>query len=203
MKMKNDCNNPKQIKKILSHGNFVKIEVCEEKGLITVNPKDTDRLLNKNIIDEPSLDPKELILLLLGADPEIPIKETLFMKEAFLLEKETAAEIGLNVESLNFFPHHYGPYSKDLDDNIKELEGNLLDIHFENNKKLIKLTEKGKKVANKLIENIPSDKINNLRYKRIGWDQYGNRGILLRVYRDYPVYASKSKIKDELLGRDG
>jgi len=199
MKMKNKYT-PKKIKKVLPSGNSVEIEVFNENGLNTVNPADTNRLLNKNVIEAPSLSSKELILLLLGVDPDIPIKETLFMKEAFLMEKEGASEIGLNLESLNFFPHHYGPYSKDLDDSLKELDGDIIDIHLEHGKKLIKLNESGKKIAKNLLKGMPHDKIEKLRYKRVGWDQYGNRGILLRVYRDYPVYTSKSKIKEELLG---
>ena len=36
--------------------------------------------------------------------------------------------------------------------------------------------------------------------KRIGWDQWGNRGILKRVYTDYPIYTANSEIKDDILG---
>ncbi|WP_286242219.1 hypothetical protein [Methanobacterium ferruginis] len=188
------------IKKEISPGNFVEIQVRDEDGLTTVNPNDIDKLLNKSNVEENDLSPMEVILLLLGVDPDVPIKETLFMKEAFLLEKEAAKKIGLNVKSMNFFPHYFGPFSRDLEENIEHFKDDLISVDRSNNKKLIRLTEKGREVAEELISKIPTEKIDKLKYNRVGWDQYGNRGILLRVYRDYPVYASKSKIKDELLG---
>lgn len=202
MKMKtNNKSSIQKLKKEVSPGCFVEIETCSENGLITVNPRDAEKVLSKKSSDK-NLSSEDVILLLLGADPEVPIKETLFMKEAFLLEKEVANEVGLNINSLNFYPHHFGPFSRDLDENIEKLNGDLINIEYSNNKKSIKLTEKGKRTASKLLNKLPDEKVDKLKYKRLGWDQYGNRGILLRVYRDYPVYASKSKIKDDLLGDD-
>lgn len=202
MKSTNSNKGIRKIKKEISPGNFVEIQVRDECGLTTIDPKDINKLLNKSNIEDSDLNPKEVILLLLGVDPDIPIKETLFMKEAFLLEKEAAKDIGLNIGSMNFYPHHFGPFSRDLEDNIENLKDDLISVDYSDNKKIIKLTEKGKKAANSLISELSAEKINKLKYNRVGWDQYGNRGILLRVYRDYPVYASKSKIKDELLGED-
>ncbi|MEN6552772.1 MAG: hypothetical protein ABFC34_07790 [Methanobacterium sp.] len=197
----NNKSSIQKLKKEVSPGCFVEIETCSENGLITVNPRDAEKVLSKKSSDK-NLSSEDVILLLLGADPEVPIKETLFMKEAFLLEKEVANEVGLNINSLNFYPHHFGPFSRDLDENIEKLNGDLINIEYSNNKKSIKLTEKGKRTASKLLNKLPDEKVDKLKYKRLGWDQYGNRGILLRVYRDYPVYASKSKIKDDLLGDD-
>jgi len=200
MKKETCKHNLRRVKKEIIPGYFTEVEICDECGLETVNPREAEKLLSMRDSEGMYLNPEHTILLLLGVDPAVPIKETLFMKEAFLLEKEAAGEIGLNVDSLNFYPDKYGPFSRLLEDNLQEMDGNLIKIiRYEGGKKHIKLTEKGEKVAKSIIEKIPKDKIDKLHYKRVGWDQYGNRGILKRVYRDYPLYASKSKIKDNVL----
>lgn len=198
--MKKKACNYRRVKKEISPGFQVEVEICEETGLTTVNPYLAQRFLSRKDPQGILLNTEDTILLLLGVDPEISIKETLFMKEAFLLEKEAASEIGLNIESLDFYPYKFGPFSEKLENTLKKMDGELIDIHkFQGGKKIIKLTKKGEEVANSVMERISKDKINKLQYKRVGWDQYGNRGILKRVYRDYPLYAIKSEIKDDVL----
>ncbi len=200
MKKETCKHNLRRVKKEIIPGYFAEVEICDECGLETINPLEAEKLLSMRDSKGINLNPEDTILLLLGVDPEVPIKETLFMKEAFLLEKEAAGEIGLNVNSLNFYPDKFGPFSRLLENNLQEMDGDLITIiRFEGGKKIIKLTEKGEKVAKSLIEKISPDKIKKLHFTRLGWDQYGNRGILKRVYRDYPLYASKSKIKDNIL----
>lgn len=178
------------------NGKEVYIEVCEDGEFTTVNPKCYDNLFG--VGEKHSI--KELLLLLLGVDPEIPLKQTLLMKEAFLFEKELSFELNLIFEPLNYVPYKFGPYSKTLDDTIDSMH-DLLDISVSSNKKEIKLNEKGKREALKFINSLPKDKVKKLKMKRIGWDQWGNKGILKRVYTDYPVYTARSEIKDEVLGK--
>lgn len=176
------------------NGHEINLEVCDEGEYTTVNPKCYDKLFGGT--KQYSI--KELLLLLLGVDPEIPLKRTLLMKEAFLFEKELSFELDLYFEPLKFYPHRYGPYSKVLDDTIESIS-DLLIIDSSSQKKEIKLNDSGKKEANDLINSLPEEKIKEIKFARIGWDQYGNKGILRRVYTDYPAYAKNSEIKDDVL----
>lgn len=187
-----DSNNIHKIKTTINNKEIC-IEVCEEGEFTTVNPKCYDKLTGNN-----KYSIEQLLLLLLGVDPEIPLKQILLMKEAFLFEKELSYELDLSFKSLNYIPYKYGPYSKLLDETIKTMD-DLLEISFSSNKREIKLSEKGKIKAEEFINSLPEDKVNILRLKRIGWDQLGNKGILKRVYSDYPVYTVNSEIKDDVL----
>lgn len=176
------------------NGQEIPLEVCDEGEYTTVNPKCYDKLFGgtkRHTI-------KELLLLLLGVDPEIPLKRTLLMKEAFLFEKELSFKLNLYFEPLKFYPHRYGPYSKVLDDTIESIS-DLLIIDSSSRKKEIKLSNLGKIEANNFIKTLPEDKINEIKFARIGWDQYGNKGILKRVYTDYPAYTKNSEIKNDVL----
>lgn len=189
-----NSNNIHKVKTTINHKE-VYIEVCDEGEFTTVNPKCYNKLTGGN--EKYSL--KELLLLLLGVDPEIPLKQLLLMKEAFLFEKEVSYELNLSFKPLNYIPYKYGPYSKLLDETIESM-GDLLEISASTNKREIRLSEKGKIEAERFINSLPKDKVDKLRLKRIGWDQLGNRGILKRVYFDYPVYTANSEIKDDVLG---
>lgn len=184
----------RKIKKNIN-GEEIYIEVRDENGFTTVNPKCYSHLNGAG----KKFSVKESILLLLGVDPEIPIKMTLLMKESFLFEKELSHELELNLESFQFVPFRFGPYSKRLDDALNSMEG-LVSISG-GNKKEITLTEAGKKEAQKLLNSLSPSTVNKLRFKRLGWDQWGTKGILKRVYTDYPIFTVKSEIKDEVLRR--
>ncbi len=188
-------NDIRKIKKRIN-GEDIYIEVCdEENGFTTVNPKCYSHL---NGVGK-KFSVKESLLLLLGVDPDIPLKKTLLMKESFLFEKELSHDLNLNLESFQFFPYRFGPYSNLIDDALNSMDG--LIIIGKGNKKEITLTDKGKKEAQKLLDSLSPSTVNSLKFKRIGWDQFGNKGILKRVYTDYPIFTVKSEIKDEVLGR--
>ena len=188
--------NSKNIRKVKKNigGRVIQMEVCDDGEFTTVNPKCYDKLTRGK-----KYSVKEMILLLLGVDAEIPLKKLLLMKEAFLFEKELSYELELNFDSLQFVPYKFGPYSKILDETLDSMD-DLLTIEYSAGKYEIKLNEKGKMEAEKLIETLPDDKVNKIKFTRIGWDQWGNKGILKRVYTDYPVYTVNSEIKDDVLG---
>lgn len=188
-----NSNNIRKVKKNIG-GRVIQMEVCDDGEFTTVNPKCYDKLTKGK-----KYSVKEMILLLLGVDAEIPLKKLLLMKEAFLFEKELSYELELNFDSLQFVPYKFGPYSKILDETLDSMD-DLLIIEYSAGKYEIKLNEKGKMEAEKLIETLPGDKVNKIKFTRIGWDQWGNKGILKRVYTDYPVYTVNSEIKDDVLG---
>ena len=184
----------RKIKKNIN-GEEIYIEVRDENGFTTVNPKCYSYL---NGVGK-KFSVKESILLLLGVDPDIPLKKTLLMKESFLFEKELSHELKLNLESFQFVPYKYGPYSEILEDTLDSMDG--LIVISNGNKKEVTLTDEGKKEAKKLLDSLSPSTVDRLKFKRIGWDQWGNKGILKRVYTDYPIFTVKSKIKDDVLGR--
>ena len=184
----------RKVKKNIN-GEDIYIEVRDENGYTTVNPRCYSHL---NGVGK-KFSVKESILLLLGVDPEIPLKMTLLMKESFLLEKELSHELKLNMESFQFVPYRYGPYSRKLEDTLKSMDG--LIVISRGNKKEITLTDEGKKEAQKLLESLSPSTVDKLKFKRLGWDQWGTKGILKRVYTDYPIFTVNSEIKDDVLGR--
>ena len=125
----------RKIKKNIN-GQDIYIEVRDENGFTTVNPKCYSHL---NGVGK-KFSVKEAILLLLGVDPEIPLKMTLLMKESFLFEKELSHELNLNLESFQFVPYRYGPYSRKLEDTLNSMDG--LIVISSVNKKEITLTLK-------------------------------------------------------------
>lgn len=183
-----DSRNILRVKKNIG-GRKIRMEVLNDGEFTTVNPKCYDKLTEGKTYSV-----KDMILLLLGVGAEIPLKKLLLMREAFLFEKELSYELGLNFESLKFVPYRFGPCSKLLDETLDSMD-DLLTVEYSSGKYEIKLNEKGKTEAEKLIETILTDKIIKIRFIRIGWDQLGNKGILKRICTDYPVYVINSEIR--------
>ena len=188
--------NSKNIRKVKKNvgGRVIQMEVCDDGEFTTVNPKCYDKLTKgkKYLV-------KEMILLLLGVDAEIPLKKLLLMKESFLFEKELSYELELNFDSLQFVPYKFGPYSKIFDETLDSMD-DLLKVEYSAGKYEIKLNVKGKMEAEKLIETLPEDKVNKIKFTRIGWDQWGNKGILKRICTDYPAYTVNPEIENSVLG---
>ena len=188
-----NSRNIHKVKKTIN-GRKLHMDVLDDGEFTTVNPECYD-----NLTGGKKYSVKDLVLLLLGVDAEIPLKKLLLMREAFLFEKELSYELKLNFEPLQFVPYKFGPYSKLLDETLDSMD-DLLTIEYSSGKQEIKLNEKGKAEAEKLIATIQDYKIKKIKFIRIGWDQLGNKGILKRVYTDYPVYTANSEIKDDVLG---
>ena len=101
--MSMDSKNIRNIKRNVN-GREILMEVCDEGEFTTVNPKCYD-----NLTGDEKYSIKDMLLLLLGVDSEIPLKKVLLMKEAFLFEKELSYELDLTFDSLKFIPYKYGP----------------------------------------------------------------------------------------------
>ena len=153
----------------------------------------------------PGLGAREVVLSLLGAFPDRPVfNRIVLMKEAFLFEKELARDIGLNVANLGFVPYRYGPYSRDVDDAIRELErtGILqVDRVAAGQKEVIRLSPKGRDIAMEVLDGLDEGQTVRLRRKRKAWDQLGYQGLLERVYEEYPSYKTRSEIADRVKPR--
>jgi uncharacterized protein YwgA len=85
---------------------------------------------------------KVLMLLLLSSLEGKPIRGKSLQKQIFLLSRY----LGMENEEL-YEPHHYGPYSKMDADLVQLVLMNLVHVNDE-----IKITEEGRKVAEKIKE---------------------------------------------------
>jgi len=200
------CPHPKERRVIRTQrmrGQNVRIEVCERCGRELLHPADSQKLLSNRASEgAPRWDVRQVLLALLGSISRPVINRIVLMKEVFLLEKEEARDLDVNISQLGFIPYDYGPYSKQVDDAIRELERTgriLIDREAQGQKEIINLTKEGKLEAEVVLGMLKDDKLELLRRKRKGWDQLGYSGILQKIYDEYPAYRSKSKIADKVM----
>ena len=202
------CRHPEADREVRTRtlkGRSVRVELCTRCGREVVHPGDAYRVLGSGPLDAPTLDARSLVLSLFGAQPERPIVNRIVaMKEAFLFEKEVASEAGVNVPDLGFIPYDYGPYSRAVDDVLRNLEEERLLVverESQGQKEIMQLTERGKSEAERILRRLQRGQVETLRRKRKGWDQLGYFGLLRKVYEEYPAYQAKSKIADEVRPR--
>ena len=158
-------------------------------------------------IPKPHIAIDELILLLLRLLDKPINGKVVMQKEIFLLYNEIKNK--LIVVDPYFVKHRYGMFSYKIATLLDLLEhAGLISVSNKRSLKRTKytLTEKGKKVADKVLEKVSkllSEKeIERLRELRKGWDQLGHDGILGYVYQRFPEYREKSELKDKYIHID-
>ena len=139
---------------------------------------------------------KKLVLLVLGfADGHIDT-DTRMQKLAFLVNQEV-------FNWVKFEANDYGPYSKELMKAVDELEkeGKLVYVWDNDGVSRYYLTEKGKQDAKKLLEQLKDEDENKLKRAMEIIQRHKDDALsylVAYVYRHYPEYAEKSKIKDKV-----
>ncbi len=176
---------------------------CPNCGIVFFT-EDSSREIRKIIQHLPRrpLDPNELNLMLLYSSKESIRGAVSFMKETFLLFKEKLQQFDVLALSPHFISYHYGPYSFDLVESWYDLEElGLITIEGRRstNKETFSLTRKGRLEAKRIYDSLPEDLKKELPGWRRGLDELGNDGILKDVYKKYPEYTDRSKIKDRVL----
>ena len=123
---------------------------------------------------------------------QMAVLVTDLMKYVFLLQMEGPS----GWRYYQFEPYHYGPFAKEVYADLKRLQADgLISIanDTEEDKTRINLTDSEK------VETTLADLPGNLREDvTIILEQYGEldyKTLLKTIYKKYPVYASKSKIK--------
>lgn len=123
---------------------------------------------------------------------EKPAMLTFAMKETFLLQREA----GLNLE-YEFIPYKYGPFSKEVYEDIEDLEKNLLVEKIKPSKDIEKtevtITENFKDWVEKLIDKL-SEKHKTLIQSYV--QKYGTLSyneLIDYVYSHYPEFLIKSR----------
>jgi len=135
---------------------------------------------------------QKYLILLLGALNFKPLRgKTWLQKEMFLLSR--------NIENLRdeiyFEPHHYGPYSELLDQELENLE--ILGIVELNDK--IKLTDVGRKVYTHLVSKLSPDELELIREIRSELDDLTEEELLALIYFSYPKMTKESRVLDRIL----
>jgi len=155
----------------------------------------SERGKNKNIILI-----EHVILALLNSIDKKPIYgRTMFMKQIFLTYNEILSGKNFKTQNPHFVPYYYGPFSflvsKTIDD--LELDGCIERFGLKNSKiETFIISKKGKGKYSKSVVFRKSMIIDEIKQKRIGWDQLGTEGILRYVYTYYPNFRNKSVIKN-------
>jgi len=139
---------------------------------------------------------KKLVLLVLGlADGRVET-DTRMQKLAFLVNQEV-------FNWVKFEANNYGPYSKELVKAVDELEkeGKLVYVWDNDGVSRYYLTEKGKQDAKKLLEQLKDEDENKLKRAMEIIQRHKDDALsylMAYVYKYYPEYAEKSKIKDKV-----
>lgn len=137
-----------------------------------------------------------LILLILDTGP---IRgRTKLQKEVFLAWNEILGE--RYATDPIFHPDYFGPYSQLIVDSQAFLRSNN-DIkvlpHGEGHQTFV-ISDKGRITLKEELEQtrIPSSLLSKLSYKKADWDEWTSSGIIMYIYRNYPYYATKSKVRE-------
>lgn len=123
-----------------------------------------------------------------------PAMITVAMKSAFLLQQDAGLNLGYN-----FIPYKYGPFSKEVYEDIEELEKNLL-VERVKPKKDIEMTEirlvyDFKDWTERIIDSLPEDIKETVKTYVEKYGKMKLNELLDYVYAKYPEYAVKSKRK--------
>lgn len=160
----------------------------------------------------------ELFTLLLYANDNEPIRgDTKITKITFLILKNNVFN-QLELDD-DFEPYNFGPYSyslindiplalKELDiisieyiENEYEIDYDLLNKKNVDNKKIAvySLTEKGIKVAQKILQKASNEEFNEITRIKEEWNNKSNNKLIEYVYNKYVKYTTKSKIRNKYL----
>lgn len=168
-----------------------------EDGTIVYTREEAKVILDK--IAAPKINAAEGILLLLAVTDKPIYGRIKLFKELFLLEKEVFNKNSY-LEHMQFVPYRFGPYSFRVGHLLEDLE--MLGLILRKGKKntgdeSFSITEKGRKYIARLFDELPKDLLEEVKKRRIGWDELGSDGILRYVYQHYPEYKQKSELKEK------
>lgn len=136
------------------------------------------------------------IIILLSSDNNAPIKGRIrFTKDFFLIAEKFLHDL---YNASEFYPYHFGPYSTRFGVRVNNLrKNNLIQAKLVNQDWEYSLTEKGIKLVNFLIEDIPEDLLKNIENIKTKNKSLPLKQILKDLYIDYPNFAKRSIKKVE------
>ena len=146
----------------------------------------------------PKITERQAILLALLYYSHIVLKKpamlTFAMKEAFLLQREAGLTLGYE-----FIPYKYGPFSKEVYEDIEELEKNLLVEKVKPNRDIEKtevtIVEDFKDWVEKLIDKLPKNHKTLIQFYVQKYGTLSYNELINYVYSKYPEFIGKSRRK--------
>lgn len=136
---------------------------------------------------------RQILPLLLLYSNNRPVNgRTRMQKLVFLTEKK------LDLDEYNFIPYNYGPFSKELYEDIDDLitENYIEETHEEIDGNVIftyKLTPNGRELAEKLLLNPEfKKKYATIEYIKSNYCYLTLHTLIEKVYAEYPIYAINS-----------
>ena len=143
------------------------------------------------------MDRKDYILgiLRLAKELNVEVTATRFQKTIFLVQKELGRELGYN-----FIPYYFGPYSRELQDDVYRLERqgfvNVEEVAVED---LVTGTLVGFKKVYKITDKAPvvelDQKLKSFVTEKLIMPLHD---LLRYVYVKYPEYTATSLTKDKI-----
>ncbi len=124
---------------------------------------------------------------------EAAVLITALMKYVFLLQMEGN---GSRRRLYSFVPHHYGPFAKELYVDLEKLKADGLvtvDNETEEDKTRITLTDPAK--AEEAIAALPEDLKGDAATVVETYGDLNHNALLKAVYKKYPAYARKSRLR--------
>lgn len=152
--------------------------------------KFTERSLNYFQKMEESLLGRDLLLMLLSLSS---VKGTTMLQKQTFLAWETLFK--KQTTDLGFFPYKFGAYSKTIDDSITVLKNSGLIAIKPAKGEGVRyfITPSGKRAINRKLTKLEIN-IDELKKKKLDWDEWTTRGIMKFVYRNYPEYTAKTMV---------
>jgi len=146
----------------------------------------------------PKITERQAILLALLYYSHVVLKKpamlTFTMKETFLLQREAGLDLGYE-----FIPYKYGPFTKEVYEDIEELEKNLLVEKIKSSRDIEKtevtISEDFKDWVEKLIDKLPENHKTLIQsyVQKYGILSYNE--LIDYVYSKYSKFTTKSKRK--------
>lgn len=147
----------------------------------------------KKSLDGNKLHADDIILLLLDAGKTTG--KTILQKEVFLASKEVFRDLS---GDLLYHPDQYGPYSKVVEDTTRILkyERKITVTSKGDGHSTYFIEERGKEQVKEIClrKNIPESKLAELKERKANWDEWNMAGIIRYVYRNYPEYATMTRV---------
>ena len=113
-------------------------------------------------------------------------------KQVFLTWKEVFNDIAVDPA---FFPWKYGAFSKVVEDMLRALENQrLISVNKRRGEgSLFLITERGRDKIKGRLSKVGVE-LEELKKKKIDWDEWSSGGTLRYIYRNYPQYTSKTEV---------
>jgi len=146
----------------------------------------------------PKITERQAILLALLYYSHVVLKKpamlTFAMKETFLLQREAGLTLGYE-----FIPYKYGPFSKEVYEDLEELEKNLLVEKVKPNRDIekteITISEDFKDWVEKLIDKLPENHKTLIQSYAQKYGTLSYNELIDYIYSKYPEFIGKSRRK--------